>query len=229
MPAKRNPAELVKKQMPVGCTRSPLGDSLNNRRLVLIVVSAVLAILWCLPNGVSEGETAQLAKPMFVFRGMAKSLTKAEKLAESVRLMKVNIHPTELTGFVELSVQKPFAQDSGYLDFFYPYEVHTKLNTIYGLPEPGSPAPYNMGFILYLHIQVARPNKPHMVTFYVDNTNPQDYVIEGASERQTQRLQRGLGAIPCIFIPKAAGDFMISFRPTTGAYNFNRVEIDIVD
>jgi hypothetical protein len=202
---------------------------------MVLVLGGVMIVAWYLPIGAAVPKQRRTLTPnpapSFVVRPMARKLTQQEKLAAAVKQLKVKVPPKGLKGFVELSVQKPFVQDAGALEFWAPYELDTKRNVIYGLPEDDDLAPYNLGFVLFVNLQVARPNTPHLLSFYIDSNSDQDFDIEvsNGTQKQTHRMPSGPSVLPYVFIPPAAGDFRIMLRPSTVAYRFSRVEIDVVE
>jgi hypothetical protein len=205
----------------------------------LVLLAMLVSSAWCMNEARGQrapdaGERKQGGESgvKVVFRGVPKTLTRSEKLQKAIDAAhNANLHlqPKGLTGFVELSVQKPFVKDAAYFDYYSPLEVHSASNVIYGLGDRPECAPYNTGLFIALTIKVARANTPHLITCYIDSNANQDFRIQGPGSFQTQQIQSGPVVVACVVIPTATGDCVVLLGPTKKGFNFSKVDVDVVE
>jgi hypothetical protein len=156
-------------------------------------------------------------------------LSLADKARVAGALLKVQVNG--VTDHLSLDVRSPYVTLKGSLDFYNFYSVHPSENK--AIASGGSYC------LPTLKFKVAKPNKPHLVSFYINSSGPQSFLVAAAPDVwtastydlwQTQAVPSGPYTLSCVVTPKNTGNYSVAIENEgMKTYSFTRVEVAVVD
>jgi hypothetical protein len=156
-------------------------------------------------------------------------LTNRQKATTAGALLKTKV--VGVTDQLTLDVRSPYLSSQGSLELFDFFKVSASENL-----AAGSGTEYATPIVTF---RVAKPNKPHLVTFYINAGVAQRFVVEGAVNifsiasqdlMQSKSVPAGPNALSCVVTPKAAGNYSVLIQSEDRKpYVLTRVEVAVVD
>lgn len=194
--------------------------------LSLLSICIALTPLQRQEAGSQEQGTPQRAAPIASLSAKAKIEIAHVKFALASK-------PKGILDSLALTPNKPMVVNKGRL-YFRGFTVESSHSgpgkAFFG--GYGDPGPTNFPSYIHLEFLVARPNKKHLVTFYLTPYYQTGKVVFNItnlpSKEETFESIKASGAAFLVFTPTKIGPFGIQLRPDRGLA-FHRVEVDVLD
>ncbi len=200
---------------------------MRSRHILIMLAASVAAAAFSSPAWQGAGEQAQLKDPPI------RALSTTAKLAMVKTKFGLSIPPRGVLDTLTLTVNRPVVPNKGSLrfkgyNFFSDYSGPGIADYgAYGDPYVGNVTP-----MLTLNFFVAKPNKRHLITFYVS-----PYVGVGnlrfepagfpAQTEDMLALRESKTAFVLITPKKTGNQYIVMKSP--GGIRFHSVEIDVLD